>query len=41
MPTFGDRMSDEEIVDVIAWFQDRWHDEIYAQWWQIEQRSKQ
>lgn len=41
MPPFGDRMSDEEIVDVIAWFQDRWHDEIYAQWWQIEQRSKQ
>jgi len=41
MPPFGDRLSDEQIVDVIAWFQDRWHDEIYAQWWQIEQRSKQ
>ncbi len=41
MPPFGDRLGDEEIVDVIAWFQDRWHDEIYAQWWQIEQRSKQ
>jgi mono/diheme cytochrome c family protein len=40
MPPFGDRLSDEEIVDVIAWFQDRWHDKIYAQWWQIEQRSK-
>ena len=41
MPPFADRLSDQEIVDVIAWFQDRWHDEIYAQWWQIEQRSKQ
>jgi len=41
MPPFSDRLSDQEIVDVIAWFQDRWHDEIYAQWWQIEQRSKQ
>ena len=40
MPPFGARLRDEEIVDVIAWFQDRWRDEIYAQWWQIEQRSK-
>ena len=41
MPPFGDRLRDEEIVDVIAWFQDRWHDEIYAQWSQIEQRSRE
>lgn len=41
MPPFGDRLSDQEIVDIIAWFQDRWRDGIYAQWWQIEQRSKQ
>lgn len=41
MPPFGDRLSDEDIVDVIAWFQDRWSDEIYAQWLQIELRSRQ
>lgn len=41
MPPFGDRLSDDEIVDVIAWFQDQWPDEIYAQWWQIELRSRQ
>ena len=41
MPPFGDRLSDEEIVDVIAWLQARWPDAIYAQWWQTELRSRQ
>ena len=41
MPPFGDRLSDEQIVDVIAWFQAHWSDDIYAQWWQIELRSRQ
>ena len=41
MPPFEDRLSDQQIVDVIAWFQDRWSDAIYAQWWDIELRSRQ
>lgn len=41
MPSFGDRLSDQQIIDVIAWFQDRWTDEIYAQWWELELRSRQ
>jgi len=32
MPGFADKLSDEQIVDVIAWFQDRWSDELYAAW---------
>lgn len=41
MPPFEDRLSDQQIVEVIAWFQNQWSDEIYAQWLQIEQRSRQ
>ena len=40
MPGFADKLSDEQIVDVIAWFQDRWPDEIYANWLKIEARSR-
>ena len=32
MPGFADKLSDAQIVDVIAWFQDRWSDDIYAAW---------
>jgi mono/diheme cytochrome c family protein len=39
MPGFADKLSDQQIIDVIAWFQDRWPDEIYATWLEIEARS--
>lgn len=32
MPGFADKLSDDQIIDVIAWFQDRWPDETYATW---------
>ena len=41
MPTFQGVLTDEEIIDVIAWFQSLWPDDIYAQWWEIQQRSMQ
>ena len=41
MPPFRGRLTDEEIIDVIAWFQSLWQDDIYAQWWAIQQRSMQ
>ena len=41
MPIFQGKLTDEEIIDVIAWFQSLWPDEIYAQWWAIQQRSMQ
>ena len=40
MPGFADKLSDQEIVDVIAWFQSLWPDPVYAQWREIEARSK-
>ena len=40
MPGFAETLSDEQILDVIAWFQARWPDEIYLQWFEIEMRSR-
>lgn len=40
MPGFAQTLADEQVLDVIAWFQDRWSDEIYAQWLDIEMRSR-
>ena len=41
MPIFQGKLTDDEIINVIAWFQSLWPDEIYAQWWAIQQRSMQ
>ncbi len=32
MPSWGSRLKDEEIKAIIAWFQSRWPDAIYAEW---------
>lgn len=39
MPGFADKLTDQQIVDVIAWFQDKWPDRIYAAWQDIESRA--
>ena len=39
MPGFVDKLSDEQIVDVIAWFQDTWSDKVYAAWSEMNKRS--
>ena len=39
MPPFQGQLTDDEIINVIAWIQSLWPDEIYAQWWAIQQRS--
>ena len=41
MPIFQGKLTDEEIINVIAWFQSLWSDDIYTQWWEIQQRSMQ
>ena len=41
MPAFQGMLTDEEIINVIAWIQSLWPDEIYAHWWEIQQRSSQ
>ena len=32
MPPFGDQLSDEQVLALIAYFQSRWPDEIYQVW---------
>ena len=32
MPGWKEKLSDEEIVAAIAWFQSHWHDELYRAW---------
>lgn len=39
MPAWRDRLSDEQIDDIITWFQSKWPDQVYAAWQRME-RSK-
>ena len=39
MPPFKDALTDQQIVDTIAWFQSKWPDEIYALWFEINARA--
>jgi len=41
MPAWGGRLSDADIDATITWFQSRWPDEVYAAWWEIDQRARQ
>ena len=40
MPPWKDRLTETQIRDIIAWFQSKWSDEIYAAWYRIEKDSK-
>lgn len=40
MPAWGDKLSEQDIRDVLAWVQAQWPDEIYAKWYQINQRAE-
>jgi len=41
MPAWRDRLTDEQIDDIIAWFQSQWPNEVYNAWYQMDQRSRQ
>lgn len=41
MPAFKNRLSETDIIDVIAHFQSYWSDDIYQRWLQIENSSRQ
>lgn len=41
MPAWKDKLSDQDIEDVLAWIKAQWPDEIYTNWYQINQRTKQ
>jgi mono/diheme cytochrome c family protein len=40
MPAWGDQLSAEEIEAIIAWFQSKWPDQVYAAWHRMN-RSKE
>jgi hypothetical protein len=40
MPGFAQTPSDQDVIDLIAWFQGKWSDEIYANWLVREQQSR-
>jgi mono/diheme cytochrome c family protein len=41
MPPWQDKLSEQDIEDLIAWFQSLWPDEVYQAWWEIDQRAMQ
>ena len=40
MPAWGDKLSEQEINDIIAWFQGQWPQEIYQAWYERNEKSK-
>ena len=40
MPAWGDKLSDQEIDDIIVWFQSEWPLEIYQAWYKRNEKSK-
>ncbi len=41
MPAWKDKLSPEQINDIIAWFMSRWPDEVYQAWYRMDQRAMQ
>ena len=41
MPAWQDKLSDQDIVAIIAWFQSQWPDEIYAAWQRMDEEAQQ
>ncbi len=40
MPGWGDRLSDADIDAILNWLQSGWPEQIYQNWYQIDQRSR-
>lgn len=40
MPAWGEKLSDDEMIAAIAWFQSRWPDQIFRAWMQQEAASQ-
>lgn len=40
MPGWKEKLSDRDMVDVIAWLQSKWPKEIYQQWQQMDARAQ-
>lgn len=40
MPAWQAVLTEQQTEDVILWFQSLWSDEVYAAWWEIDQRQR-
>lgn len=40
MPAWKDKLSREEAVSIIAWFQSQWPDKIYVAWYARDQKAR-
>ncbi|MCG8092230.1 MAG: cytochrome c [Candidatus Thiodiazotropha endolucinida] len=40
MPAFGEKLSNKEVDDVLAWVQSNWSDEIYSVWYERNEQSR-
>lgn len=40
MPAWKDKLSDQDIDDIIAWFQSQWPDQIYQAWQRRDQEVR-
>lgn len=41
MPAWEGKLTDEELLSVIAWFQSLWSEEIFKTWSQLDQESRE
>lgn len=41
MPAWKDQLSEQDISDIVAWFQSQWPDEIYAVWQRMDKKTRQ
>jgi mono/diheme cytochrome c family protein len=39
MPAWKDKLTEQQMQDVVAYIKSLWSDEVYTQWWQMEQQS--
>lgn len=39
MPAWRDKLTDEEIEAIIAWFQSRWPDQVYTAWYRMDRKA--
>ncbi len=40
MPAWRDKLSNEEIEAIIAWFQSKWPDQVYGAWYRMERATR-
>jgi len=41
MPAWQGKLSDQDINDIVAWFQSQWPDDIYAAWQRMDHMAQQ